>query len=101
MPYSFESNKTPLPRSKDRRVKLTDSDRLAIYNNVESKTQRQLASQYGVSRRLIGFIQRPETLKKNLERREERGGWKQYYDKDEHADSMREHRRYKNEVLND
>ena len=53
---------------------------------------------YGVSRRTIQFILDPEKLLENKKRRAERGGWKQYYDKDAHTEAIKEHRSYKQEL---
>jgi transposase len=83
----------------DRRRKLTDSQRIEIKANREGLSQRKLASKYGVSRRTIQFILDPEKRAENLKRREERAGTKQYYDKDKHRESMKDHRRYKKELL--
>ena len=85
----------------DRRRKLTPEQRAEIrLLHVEGKTsQRSLASMYGVSRRTIQFIVSPEKLAQNKERRLERGGWRQYYDKTTHAEAVKEHRQYKKEVM--
>ena len=101
MPYKFETTKTKLPEGKDRRVKLTAEDKefiKALYATGNISTYK-LAEEFGVSRRTIQFILDPEKKKANLERLEERGGWKVYYNKDKHTETMREHRRYKQEAL--
>lgn len=54
-----------------------------------------------MSRRTIQFILDPSKKKANLERLEERGGWKVYYDKEKHNEYMTNHRHYKKEVLKD
>lgn len=82
----------------DRRVKLTDEQRLEIAENEDNLSQRALARKYGVSRRLISFILFPEKLKENLKRRQERGGTKAYYDKDKHREYIQNHRLYKKEL---
>ncbi len=99
MPYKFLTDKIPLPREKDRRVKLTNEQREEIRNNVEGLSQQKLADKYAVSKRLIQFILHPEKLAQNLLDREKRGGWKQYYNKDKNTECVREHRRYKQAVL--
>ncbi len=43
-----------------------------------------LARKYGVSKRLINFIIKPESHKRNLETRQELGGSKIYYDRIKH-----------------
>lgn len=82
----------------DRRRKLSDEDKEMI-KNTNGCSQRKLAKQFGVSRRTIQFILDPQKKLDNIERRKERGGWKQYYDKDKHAQFVREHRRYKNAII--
>jgi len=99
MPYAFETNKTPLPEGTDKRVKLTPQQRDEIRANVGNLSQRALAAEYNVSRRLVQFIQDPSKHAENLARRQERGGSAQYYDKDKHRDSMREYRKSKQERL--
>ena len=99
MPFKFETNHVPMPEGKDRRKKLTKEEREFIRVNPDNQSQRALARQFNVSRRLIGFIVNPDSLIKNLEQREARGGWRQYYQKDKSTKSIREHRQYKQEVL--
>ena len=85
----------------DKRVKLTDDDKVAIrlWRDTEGISQRSLARIFGVSRRTIQFVLDPEKLKQNVERREERGGTAQYYDRDKPRVYMREHRKHKAELL--
>ena len=99
MPYKFQTDRVLMPKGKDRRVKLTDEQREEIRGLYGSISQRKLAKMFGVSRRLIIFIGCPEKKARNLECREERGGTMQYYDKDAHTNSMREHRQYKQSVM--
>ena len=101
MPYKFETDKVKLPEGKDRRVKLTTEDKeiiKALYEIVNISTYK-LAEQFNVSRRTIQFILDPSKKKANLERLEERVGWKVYYDKEKHNEYMTNHRHYKKEVL--
>ena len=64
MPYKFES--IPVGRENDRRIKLTDEQRDEIRHKYSTGqySQRQLASEYNVSRRLIVFILYPERQRK-------------------------------------
>jgi len=87
-----------IPKGFDKRVKLTDAQRREIKAAYGSFSQRELAAMYNVSRRLIQFIGCPEKLAENLKRREERGGWAQYYDKEYCTAAQRKHRRYKRSV---
>lgn len=83
----------------DKRVKLTKEEKEDIKENRLGLSQRGLARAYGVSRRTIQFILDPEKLKKNIERRKERGGSKQYYDREKNNKYMRDHRNYKKELF--
>jgi len=59
---------------------------------------RGIARMFRVNKRSVQFILFPERLKKNIQDREDRGGWKQYYDKKEHSQAIKEHRNYKKQV---
>ena len=77
----------------DRRVKITASQKVEIYNLYNlygAYSQRELASIFGVSRRLITFIVDPAKQKANLAIRS-----KSYYDKDKHRVAMKTHRDHK------
>lgn len=86
--------------SLDRRRVVTDADKATIRLQYATGdySQRQLAGMYGCSRRTIQFILDPAKLVENKQRRAERGGSKKYYDKDKHAQSIREHRAYKGDL---
>ena len=99
MPY--KSEKINLPPEYDRRRKLSDDQKDEIRHryNTEIISQRQLALEYNVSRRLISFILDDEKRKKCAEQLKERkkdGRYRQ--SKEEHARTIREHRRYKQEL---
>lgn len=98
MPYKSEKIKIEGTKF-DKRVKLTQEDKKDIFENALGLSQRELARMYGVSRRTIQFILDPQKLIENKKRREERGGWKQYYNREDQAISIREHRKYKQELM--
>lgn len=92
----FKSEKIKIQGTKhDRRRKLTKEDKEEIYANPLGLSQRVLAAKYGVSRRTIQFVLDPEKLKENIKRRKERGGSKQYYNREKCSETIKEHRRYK------
>lgn len=91
----FKSEKIKLSYYQDRRIKLSEEDKNEIKEHYGIFSQRQLASLYGVSRRTIQFIGDPQKQIENLKRREERGGSKQYYDKNKNTNCVRNWRRYK------
>jgi len=98
MPYKCQTNGSTIPEKHDKRVKLTKSQKEEIYNIYNlygAYSHRELADMYGVSKRLITFIVNPETKERNLQAREDRGGSKQYYDKDKHRVAMKTHRDHK------
>ncbi len=98
MPYK----NTPLkiPEKFDKRIKLSTQDKINIKTSYDAGgvSQRALAKQYGVSRRLIVFVIYPERLAENYANRVANGGSKQYYDKDKHTIAMRTHRKHKQEL---
>ena len=96
MPYKCEP--LHIPKPKDRRVKLTDEQRIEIKASMGLYSQRKLAAMYNVSRRLITYILDPKKQEANLKQRAERGGSKIYYDKDKHTIAMRTHRQYKQQL---
>ena len=98
MPY--KSSGLKLSDTQKRSRKLSDKDRLEIQESYAKGniSQRALAVAYGVSRRTIVFTIYPERRKQNYQRRVERGGSKQYYDKDKHTKAIRETRKYKQEL---
>jgi len=101
MPYKHIEYLIPKKIGKDKRIKLTNSQKNEIYmlyNYYGAYSQRELAKMFGVSRRLITFVIEPNRLKKNYEQRLERGGSKIYYDKDKHTVAMRTHRNHKQEL---
>ena len=95
MPYKCE--KIKLSETQDRRTKLTAAQREEIAEKYATGnySQRQLARDYSVSRRLITFIIDPEKKRRDLENRAARGGSKQYYNREKHRETMKAHRRYK------
>ena len=97
MPHIFETQHLKIPREHDKRIKLTQEQKELIKHLYETTdtSQRKLATQFGVSRRLIQFIIDPEKQKANLQAREARGGSKQYYNKETHAKTMKAHREHK------
>ena len=102
MPY--KSEKIKLTRSQDRRIKLTDEQREEIREKYSTGlySQRALAREYGVSRRLITFVIDDTKYQKCREQFKERRADGRYKpDKEKWAKTMREHRRYKQKLYTD
>ena len=95
----FKVDKKKLKFNQDRRRKLSEQDIHRIKRLAGTVSRRQLAKMHSVSPRTIEFILYPERREANVQKRRERGGWRQYYNKEDHRESMKETRRYKN-VLN-
>lgn len=99
MPY--KSEKIKLSREQDRRFKLTEEQRAEIKFKYFGGfySQRKLATEYKVSRRLISFIVDEEKAKvaaKQLKERRADGRYKQ--SKEKRAAVIREHRQYKQKL---
>lgn len=99
MPYKWTKDKTPMPRAKDKRVKLTDQERQEIKDLENVYGAEKTGKMYGVSKRTVQFIRDPAKIEANYQRRKERGGSKVYYDREKHTKAMRAHRRHKQGVL--
>lgn len=84
----------------DKRVKLTDEDRVNIVEDYATGliSQRGLAEKYGVSRRLIQFVLDPEKKERAQAQFNERQKDGRYYDKDKHSAYMKDHRDHKKEL---
>lgn len=97
MPY--KSEKIKLSKAQDRRRKLTDDQKEEIRRIYKSGVcgQRPLAKQFGVSRSLIQIIVNPEIAEKKKQRIKDH--WRDYRPtKEEWAETIREHRKYKQEL---
>lgn len=100
MPYKTDKLKLDSPFL-DRRVKLLPCQKeMVLYWTNQGLSQRKIASMFKVSRRLITFIQDPKKKERDLQLKQERGGWKQYYKGGEDwASTQKKHRKYKYETL--
>lgn len=86
----------------DKRVKLTNEQKSLVKTIRETQglSYQKLAIMFGVSKRLIIFICKPETLDESNKRRAERGGWKCHYDKEKHRLSTQKYRQHLKELKN-
>lgn len=100
MPYKTDKMKLD-NEFLDRRVKILRCQKLLIpFLYSSGMSIRSIARRYDVDKRSIQFILFPERHEKNLQDRDLRGGWKQYYNKDYNNEQMKIHRRYKYKRLN-
>lgn len=96
MPY--KSEKIKLSKEQDRRIKLTDEQKEEIRNKYTTGlySQRGLAIEYNVSRRLISFILDEEKAKRAAEQLKQRKADGRYKpSKEQWAETVRNYRRYK------
>lgn len=97
MPY--KSEKLKLSETQDRRRKLTDDQKEEIKRIYESGVcgTRPLAKQFNVSRKTIQLIVNPEV--KQRQHDYVANNWRKYRPtKEEWAETMKEHRHYKQEL---
>lgn len=87
-----------MQRKFDRRVKLTENQKEEILSLKDKETKAEVAKAFNVSRRTVDFIWHPEKLERNKELRKERGGSKQYYNREDHNKAMQKTRAYKKEL---
>ena len=98
MPY--KSEKLKLSETQDRRRKLTDEQRDEIKRIYQSGVcgTRPLAKQFGVSRSAIQVIVNPAIKQRRHDRMAKH--WRDYRPtKEEWAETMKEHRHYKQELF--
>lgn len=92
-------DKIKLNQNQDRRVKLTQEQKEQIRDlyNGGGHSLNSLAKQFGVSKKTILLIVNPESKAKNDEYI--KNHWKDYYDKEEHTQAMKNTRNYKRDLL--
>lgn len=96
----FRSEKIRLPETLDRRVKLTVAQKAEIRHRYLAGgcSLRSLAAEYGVSHKSILLIVNPDSKARNDRRIKEH--WRDYVEsREKHAAVVREHRRYKQDLL--
>lgn len=99
IPVPYIAEKIKLPKEYDRRRKLTDEQKQEIKNKYSTGfySLNGLAKEYSVSKKLILIIVNPESKRKNDQRIKDH--WKDYQETGEdHNNTMREHRHYKQEL---
>lgn len=72
---------------------------MMVYWRNAGYSQRQLATMFRCSRRLVQFITDPDKHKANLERRRENGGSSAYYNREYQCKKTKEHRQYKKDLF--
>lgn len=102
MPYKSEKAGY-IPPEKDKRRKLSeaDKDRIRELYKLPDYSQRRLAGEFKVSRRLIQFIVDPEKQEAAKQAYAERRKDGRYYDREAHTKAIREHRHHKHQLYLD
>jgi len=84
----------------DRRTRLLPCQREMVHFwYAKGNSITSISKLFNVNKRLIQFELFPERKKRNVELRHERVGTTGYYNREEHTEAMREHRRYKHNLL--
>jgi hypothetical protein len=99
MPYKTEKLALNDPFLKRSCKLLPCQKEMVLHWHSMGYSQRSIASVFQVSKRLIQFIIDPEKHAENLQRRKERGGSTIYYNRLKNNEAMKDHRKYKHELL--
>jgi hypothetical protein len=101
MPYKFEYKKIRLPQGTDKRKKLEDSQYKEIRDLYASGTlsYKAIGDMYGVSKSRIIQIVNPHIEERQKKQFKERRMDGRYYQKEEHKEAIKKHRRYKQSIL--
>jgi len=97
--YESFKKKTPIDLDSLEKVGGLGPKTIKVLYETGLFSQRELARDFGVSRRTIQFIINPEKREQNYQRRVERGGSKQYYDREKNTKAMKVHRDHKRDLL--
>jgi len=96
MPYKIDTCKMKLPRKLDRRIKLTNQQRIEIANLFNQwYTQTRLALIFEVHRKTIRNIVYPEKYQADLKRRIDGKCHKLYYNREKNTQAVKNTRRYR------
>ena len=100
MLYKFATDKIKMPRSADRRVKLTENDKEKIsLLHIQGLSQRAIARAIPCSRKMVKFIIYPALYEHAKALHKERSKDGRYYDRVKNTKAAREHKRYKQTVV--
>ena len=100
MPFKFETEKKRIPKSKDRRRKLTPKIKKKILELHHSgMSQNKIAKHFEIDRKTVRYTINPEYYEEMLESAKIRRADGRYKpNKDDWAATMREHRAYKQSI---
>lgn len=99
MPYKTEKIAIADPFLKKRNKLLPCQRERIVAMFHEGTRQTEIAKLFKVSRKLIYFIVFPDALEISKRKLAERQKGGRYYNKEKHTKSVREHRRYKQELF--
>ena len=98
MPAKYEKIKVGKERNRNRKLPPDKHDEIRKKYAEGGTSQRKLAAEYGVSRRLITFILNPDKYALNRQRLAERQAEGRYYDKEKHRQYTKRYRDHKKEI---
>lgn len=100
MPYKNEKPGNYIKPKDDRRRKLSEADKERVRElyKLPDWSQRRLAGEFGVSRRLIQFVIDPDKEARNKEAFAERQKDGRYYDRERHSEQVKQTRRHRQEL---
>lgn len=98
MPHWFEKEKLKIPVDKDRRYKLSPEERNHVKELIAyGATIEYVARMYKVARATIKMIVDDDYREQVYAKK--RGKWREYYNKERHAQNIKSYRHYKKKVL--
>jgi transposase-like protein len=100
VPFKNEKPGNYIKPKDDRRRKLSEADKERIRElyKLPDWSQRRLAGEFGVSRRLIQFVVDPEKEARNKKAFAERQKDGRYYDRETHNEAVKQTRRHRQEL---
>jgi len=99
MPYKIETDGKRLPKSMDRRIKLTHIDRIKILSLIDEWfTDTEIGDIFNVNRKSIWNIRNPEKHEEAKKRYKELRKDGRYYNKKENTNAVRDTRRYRQSI---
>lgn len=90
-----------VPKAKDKRRKLSEEDKEEIRKSYIKGVYgcQRIANEWGVSKRTVQFIVDSGKIKRAQELYKKRRQDGRYYNKEKHAEAMREHRKHVRDCL--
>jgi hypothetical protein len=103
MPYKCEKDNIPTQLKRSSKLSEDDKEEMRRLRQLSHSdwSYNALGREFGVSKRTAYWVINPDKQKENYQKRVERGGSKQYYDREKHTNAMRDHRKYKKQLADE